>query len=182
MNFILFRVYFKNLSYTHSYTLSYTKENEASPGPGPGSKYLHIYMSRHIKIFDIKRKGLYYIDMNTPDNEEKYGKLNAADFEDYVSVGTTVENLCKIFMVTKKQMEKWCFETYHIDFNTAYSFLLQRALAEYKKTLLLLANNGNATAINTMNQVVLNMSNQSDVRVSVVASVPKEKEEDENDG
>jgi len=100
--------------------------------------------------------------------------LNKEDFEKYVSVNTSKEDLKAIFVATDYDLDHFCRKTYGLDFKTAYFFILKRALAEYKSCLSDLAGNGNATAMNTINQLTLNMSQQNDVKIKVIGTIPTE--------
>lgn len=107
--------------------------------------------------------------------------LNQEEFEKYIAVNTSIEDLKAIFLASEKDLDRFTRKTYGLDFRTAYNLLLRRALAEYKSCLSGLAQVGNATAINTINQLTLNMSQDVGVRIVVNAEVPKNDEEDGNE-
>lgn len=105
--------------------------------------------------------------------------LNPEDFERYIGVGTSKEDLMIIFLTDRVGMDHFCRKTYGVDFDTAYTFFLKEALANYKDVLRDLASVGNATAMNTLNQLVLNMSDQKDVRIKICGAIPTESKDDD---
>lgn len=116
------------------------------------------------------------MDKELPISEQARERLNKDDFESYIAIGTTKEELKKIFLASDKDLENFCFNVYKMDFTTVFSMIATLSLAEYKKCLRNLAVVGNATAINSLNSLILNMNNSGDVKITVNASVPKEEE------
>lgn len=99
--------------------------------------------------------------------------IDQDEFERYVAVATSIEDLKDIFQATEDDFDRWCFDTYGLNFRTTYNLMLKQALAEYKSALSGLAKIGNNTAINTMNQIVLNLTQQNDLKITVNANIPK---------
>lgn len=106
-------------------------------------------------------------------------QLNVEDFELYVSVGTSKDDLKAIFLATDRDLDMFCRRIYGLDFKTAYNLLLKQALGKYKKAIGYLAEAGNATAMNTINQLTLNMSQGTDVKIKVIGAIPTEEKRDD---
>ena len=103
--------------------------------------------------------------------------INKDDFEKYVAVNTKKADLLTIFNVDEDEMDEWCWKTYHMNFKDVYAIMIAQMLAEYKATMKFLAESGNATAMATMNKILLEMSDTSEMNITISGYVPKEDEQ-----
>ena len=101
-------------------------------------------------------------------------QINKDDFEKYVAVNTKKADLLTIFEMDQKEMNDWCWETYKKPFNDVYAIMIAQMLAAYKSTMRFLAEAGNSTAMATMNKILLEMNDSSEMNITIKADVPKE--------
>jgi len=99
---------------------------------------------------------------------EEMSALNRSNFELYVGVGTSQEDLMIIFRKTRGELDKWCRETYSLNFDDSYALLLRLAVGKYKDVLAAFASEGHKTAMATMNELILKMSNDKVQKVQIV--------------
>ena len=100
-------------------------------------------------------------------------------FEKYVAVNTPKDNLLTIFEMTFDQMDRWCRKTYGKGFTDVYTIMVMQAIARYKDAMMFLAESGNATAMATMNKILLDVNESSELNVTIHGFVPKEENDDD---
>lgn len=105
---------------------------------------------------------------------EEMSALNRANFELYVGVGTSPEDLMIIFRKKKSELDIWCRQEYGLGFDDAYAFLLRLAVGNYKDVLAAFAREGHKTAMATMNELVLKMSNDKVQKVQIVSDLDED--------
>lgn len=103
-----------------------------------------------------------------------YEKLEREKFENCISVATSTKNMCIIFQTNYAGFDYFCQKEYGCPFEAAYRLILEDAVSDYKTALQNLAQMGNATAMNTVNQIVLDSFKQTDMNVTIYANIPKE--------
>lgn len=103
-----------------------------------------------------------------------YEKLDKDRFETVISVATSQRDMCVIFQTNYAGFDDFCLKEYDSPFDAVYKFVLREAIGDYKDALQALAKLGNATAMNTINQIVLDSFKQQDMNVTIYANIPKE--------
>lgn len=107
---------------------------------------------------------------------EEMSALNRANFELYVGVGTSQEDLLIIFRKSRAEMDHWCRENYGFCFDDAYAFLLRLAVGKYKDVIAAFAAEGHKTAMSTMNDLILGMKQNDVQKIQIVSDVEEDDE------
>ena len=105
---------------------------------------------------------------------EEMSALTKPNFELYVGVGTSQEDLQIIFRKKKTELDIWCRENYGLGFDDAYAFLLRLAVGKYKDVIAAFAAEGHKTAMSTMNEVILNMKSNDVQKIKIVSDVEED--------
>lgn len=109
-----------------------------------------------------------------------YEKLERERFETCISVATSQKDMCLIFQTNLAGLDDFCLQEYDSPFDVVYKMILRDAVDDYKDALRALAKLGNATAMNTINQIVLDTYKQQDMNVTIYANIPKEEKKNES--
>lgn len=74
-------------------------------------------------------------------------KFDQDEFENYVSVFCTEEEIMTAFHEDRCRMDVFCKQVYGMNFSEAYRFLMAKSIKNGKKLMKLLAEKGNTSAI-----------------------------------
>lgn len=107
---------------------------------------------------------------------EEMSALNRDNFELYVGVGTSQEDLLIIFRKSRAEMDNWCRDNYGFCFDDTYAFLLRVAVGQYKDVIAAFAAEGHKTAMSTMNELVLNMKQNDVQKIQIVSDMEEDDE------
>lgn len=102
--------------------------------------------------------------------------LNRNNYETYIGIAMTMEDLCLVFGRTKEEMDEWSWKTYHMSFKSSYGLIFRLAQKELMSAFTTLAARGNPTAMQIAKEVVLKMGGDvgaDTTRVVFVNDVPK---------
>ena len=107
---------------------------------------------------------------------EEMSALTRDNFELYVGVGTSQEDLMIIFRKKRGELDEWCRQNYSLNFDDTYALLLRIAVGQYKDVIAAFASEGHKTAMSTMNELVLNMKQNDVQKIQIVSDMEEDDE------
>ena len=105
---------------------------------------------------------------------EEMSALNRENFELYVGVGTSQEDLLIIFRKSRAEMDHWCKDNYGFCFDDTYALLIRLAVGKYKDVVAAFAAEGHKTAMATMNELILKMNSDKVQKVQIVSDLEED--------
>jgi len=101
------------------------------------------------------------------------GLLSVSNFEQAIACGSSREDLCVIFNKTDCEMNKWCLNNYGLHFDEAYNRILRMMKNKFVSALSILAERGNASAINICAAFLTHYAdNSAGAGVNIINNVP----------
>ena len=120
--------------------------------------------------YDVRK--MFCLGLLAWNGEDTYG-LNIDEWTD--AKGDKCKHL-------EKLLDKWCLETYHVPYDTAYALIQQHTITKFEELMVDLGIRGNPSAIAIANEVIRKKENSGVVQINFVNALPLETEEDKEDG
>lgn len=94
--------------------------------------------------------------------------------EDLIECYTPLEEILALLGVEHKEMDRFCFAVYNMNFKDAYFHLLYKSDAHNRKAFNMLAKQGNQTAMKIVAEHFMKIGkvDQNEVKVQFVCDVP----------